>query len=132
MRAYARRNLIAHGENFDPFTSERFEELANHIEDDNKNLESLLFDKKFLVDEYRRLLILYRNSHIRMKGGEWMIMKDFKDYPLCIGDLMAVVGHLSQRFEEEWISLDHPSRKLSKLLRTWITKILKLSLKPKD
>ena len=94
VRAYARRNLIAHGGNFDLFTSDRFEELANHIEDDDKNLESLLPDEeKSQVGKYRRLLILYRNSHIRMEGGKWV-----KYVPRTCGSLPSFVRPCGDAF----------------------------------
>ena len=72
VRAYARRNLVAHGRNYDLYQSDRLDELANQIGEDDKNLEILLPDEeKSQVGKYRRLLTLYRDSKIWNEKGKW-------------------------------------------------------------
>ncbi|KAK4693412.1 hypothetical protein P7C71_g3987, partial [Lecanoromycetidae sp. Uapishka_2] len=74
VRAYARRCFVAHGDSFDLFASNRFADLADYIEADDKSLEAILPDEeKPLAGKYRRLLTIYRDRHIRQNDdGEWV------------------------------------------------------------
>lgn len=73
IRSYARRNFIAHGEIFDLYQSKQFAGLADYIDNDEKLLEDVLPDEeKPMVCKWRRLLMFYRNSRIRLNGdGDW-------------------------------------------------------------
>ena len=73
IRAYARRNFIAHAGTLDLVQSSDFAGLANHIDNDDKILEDILPDEEMpMVGYWRRLLTYFRSSHIRHTGnGVW-------------------------------------------------------------
>ena len=73
IRAYARRNFIAHGGIFDLYQSGDLAGVANRIDNDEKLLENVLPDEEMhMVGHWRRLLTYFRSSHIRQTGdGEW-------------------------------------------------------------
>lgn len=73
IRSYARRNFIAHGGTFDLYQSKKFAGLADYIDSDEKLLEDVLPDEEMpMVGHWRRLLMFFRNSHIRQTGGgDW-------------------------------------------------------------
>ena len=71
IRSYARRNFIAHGGLYD--LSNDSVGLAEHVDKDDKLLEEILPDEeKPMVDNWRRLLMIRRNTHIRQAGSaDW-------------------------------------------------------------
>ena len=73
IRAYARRNFIAHGGIIDLYQSNDYAGLANHSDKDEKLLDDILPDEeKPMVGNWRRLLTSYRSLHIRQTGdGKW-------------------------------------------------------------
>ena len=69
MRAYIRRNFIAHGGTLDLYQSGDFAGLASHIDNCEKLLEDILLDEEMpLIGHWRRLLSYFRSSHIRQTG----------------------------------------------------------------
>lgn len=70
IRSYARRNVIAHSGLQDRSLSNDSAGLAEYIDNDFKLLEEILpDDEKLMVDKWRRLLLIFRNAHIRQDGG---------------------------------------------------------------
>lgn len=70
IRSYARRNVIAHSGLQDRSLSNDSAGLAAYIDNDFKLLEEILpDDEKLMVDKWRRLLLIFRNAHIRQDGG---------------------------------------------------------------
>ena len=69
IRSYARRNLISHGGLFDLSKSGNSVGLAEYIDNDDKLLEEILpDDEKRMVGNWRRLLMIRRNAHMRQAG----------------------------------------------------------------
>ena len=69
VRAYVRKNLVAHGRNFNLYQSGRFDDSACQVEEGDKNLESLFPDQeRSQVGKYRRLLILSGFEQMAIKG----------------------------------------------------------------
>ena len=73
IRSYARRNFVVHGAIFALHQSKQFAGLANYIETDEKTLEDILPDEeKPMVGNWRRLLKIFRDTHIRQTSdGVW-------------------------------------------------------------
>ena len=72
IRSYARRNFIAHGGLHESSLSNDSAGLAKYVDIDDKLLEEILPDEeKHMVDKWRRLLMIRRNTHIRQaRGGD--------------------------------------------------------------
>lgn len=69
IRAYARRNFIAHGGTLDLYQSGDFAGLANRIDNDKKLLEDILpGEEKPMVGNWRKLITYFRSSHTRQTG----------------------------------------------------------------
>ena len=73
IRTYARRNSSFHGNSFDLFKSGKYAELAEQLDLDENNIESLVADgERPLVDKYRRLICFHRDYHIcKDDAGNW-------------------------------------------------------------
>lgn len=105
IRAYARRNFIAHGGTLDLDQSNDFAGLANHIDNDEKLLEDILPDEeKPMVGNWRRPLTYFRSSHIRQTGdGEWKRQEPLsitpKSPPPLTGPVLRCQIELGERRE---------------------------------
>ena len=73
IRSYARRNFIAHGGLNDMSKSRDSVELAEYVDNDDKLLEEILPDEeKPMVDSWRRLLMIRRNTRTEQTGSvDW-------------------------------------------------------------
>ena len=75
IRSYARRNFIAHGGTFE--LDDGSVELAEYIDNDDKLLEEILPDEeKPMVGNWRRLLMIRRNTPLKQKDDADWIAKD--------------------------------------------------------